>query len=146
MMDGYPVVTICGSSKFKDIMEQLYRQLSWAGFIVFGLGGYGHSGDDIIFRDPEIKSRLDCIHLVKIAHSDAIVVVNSGLYMGESTTNEVVFATSRGVDVYRLFTEEMPSPPKDNPDYLQDFVKRLVKEVVKARYAKQRAGRPSITL
>lgn len=146
MMGEFPVVTICGSSRFKDIMEPLYRQLSWAGFIVFSLGGYAHSGDGIILRDPEIKDRLDRMHLVKIANSDAVVVVNPGLYMGESTTNEVVFATSHGVDVYRLFTEEMPSPPKDNPDYLQDFVKRLVKDVVKARCAKARCATANIRL
>lgn len=53
------VITLCGSSKFKDLFNLLNKNLSLMGYVVFSLGVYGHSGDKIT---EEQKIILDKVH------------------------------------------------------------------------------------
>lgn len=96
----FPIITLCGSSKFKAELEEAYRGLGWAGAIVFNLVGYMHSGDDRISTEPGLKARLDRIHMEKIRMSDAIYVVNKDGYLGKSTKREIDYAVSLGKWVY----------------------------------------------
>ena len=41
----YPVITLCGSTKFKDEFMKVQKQLTLKGHIVLTLGLFGHSGD-----------------------------------------------------------------------------------------------------
>lgn len=87
-----PVITLCGSSKFKKEFEAVSLDLSLMGFIVISLGLFGHADHPEIMIDHEIKSMLDCNHKQKIRMSDAIFVINPGNYIGESTRSEIVYA------------------------------------------------------
>jgi len=90
-------LTLCGSTRFRDEYELWNKRLTLAGFLVYSVSGFGHSGD--VFTDEE-KSRLDQIHLAKIDHSHAIVVINPGDYIGASTQREINHARATGKDVY----------------------------------------------
>ena len=44
MIDKYPVITLCGSTRFKEQFLEAQKRLTLAGNIVISVGGYiGHS-------------------------------------------------------------------------------------------------------
>ncbi len=102
-LDGHRplVVTICGSTRFRQEMADTNRRLTLAGHIVLAPGVFQHDGDEI--TDAQ-KAALDDLHFAKIRMSDGIYVVNPGGYIGESTNKEIRYATEAGKKV--LFLEE----------------------------------------
>ena len=97
----YPVITICASSRFGANIDAFYRELSWAGALVFSLCGYMHGDDTRIATEPGLKEMLDNMHRAKIRRSDSVAVLNIGDYIGESTQKEINYAEALGVPVYR---------------------------------------------
>lgn len=83
------VITLCGSTKFKDQFLEVQKQLALEGHIVLSVGLFGHSGDNEAWDN---KKMLDALHKRKIAMSDEIFVINVGGYIGESTAMEIAFA------------------------------------------------------
>jgi hypothetical protein len=51
MVGKYKVITLCGSTKFKDEFVEAQKRLSLAGNIVISVGLFGHSGDDEVWND-----------------------------------------------------------------------------------------------
>lgn len=92
-------ITLCGSTRFRDEYELWNKRLTLAGFLVYSVSGFGHSGDDF---SAEEKERLDFVHLAKIDASNAIVVINPGGYVGASTAREIAHASRTGKRVYFL--------------------------------------------
>lgn len=45
MVGNYPVVTLCGSTRFKDEFMEAQKRLTLDGNIVISVGLFGHSGD-----------------------------------------------------------------------------------------------------
>jgi dienelactone hydrolase len=95
------VITLCGSSKFKDQFEIASKKLTLEGWLVFTLGLYGHLEDNFDMSGST-KEMLDRNHLHKIDLSDAIYVINVGGYIGESTRNEINYALSTNKEIYFL--------------------------------------------
>ena len=50
MIGGYKVITLCGSSRFKDAFIQVQKRLTLEGNIVLSLGLFGHSGDTEVWK------------------------------------------------------------------------------------------------
>lgn len=104
----YPVVTLCGSTRFKKEFEEVQKKLTLQGYIVISVGLFGHSGDPEVWEDQaegtltETKKMLDEIHKCKIDMSDEIFVINPGGYIGESTRSEIEYARSYGKKVRSL--------------------------------------------
>lgn len=92
-------ITLCGSTRFKADYELWNRRLSMAGFLVYSVSCFGHSGDPL---SEEEKTMLDRVHLAKIDASHAIVVINPGGYIGESTRREISHAEKTKKAVYYL--------------------------------------------
>ena len=91
MVGKYKVITLCGSTKFKDefLIEQ--KRLTLAGNIVMSVGLLGHSGDDEVWTE-NIKKMLDDMHKRKIDMADEIFVINKNGYIGSSTKSEIEYA------------------------------------------------------
>lgn len=87
----YPVVTLCGSTKFKEKFEEVQKELTLRGMIVISVGLFGHSGDYEALEN-DIKLMLDDMHKAKIDMADSIFVVNPGGYIGKSTWSEICYA------------------------------------------------------
>ena len=72
MKNGYPVVTLCGSTRFKDEFMQAQKELTLKGMIVISVGLFGHSGDEEVWDGmdegaiSETKFMLDDMHKSKI--------------------------------------------------------------------------------
>ncbi len=106
MINGFKVITLCGSTRFKDAFLEAQKRLTLEGNIVISVGLFGHSGDDEVWNEG-VKEMLDCQHLAKIDLADEIFVINVGGYIGESTKREIAYAKSKGKNV----------------SYLEDFLK-----------------------
>ena len=108
MVGEYPVITLCGSTRFKDEFMQLQKELTLGKFIVISVGLFGHSGDDEVWENmdegtiTETKKMLDDMHKRKIDMSDAIFVVNVDGYIGESTKSEIEYAKEHGKEIFYL--------------------------------------------
>lgn len=84
------VITLCGSTRFKEEFDRLDKELTLKGFIVLKPGVWAHSGDGI--QSALTKRMLDELHKRKIDISDQIIVINKGGYIGESTRSEIDYA------------------------------------------------------
>lgn len=101
MQGRYKVVTLCGSTRFKDDFYRVQKELTLEGNIVISVGLFGHSGDDEVWT-AGTKEMLDDMHFSKIDMSDEIFVVNPGGYVGESTSREIAYALRCGKEVKSL--------------------------------------------
>ena len=111
MVGKYKVITLCGSTRFKDEFMKAQKDLTLQGNIVISVGLFGHSGDNEVWENMDegtltkTKEMLDDIHKRKIDMSDEIFVINVGGYIGDSTRSEIEYAKEHGKVVKYL--EEM---------------------------------------
>lgn len=91
MIQNYKIVTLCGSTRFKEQFLEIQKRLTLEGCIVISVGLFGHAGDDDVWK-PGVKEMLDDMHLRKIDLADEIFVINVGGYIGESTKREIAYA------------------------------------------------------
>jgi len=101
MVGKYKVITLCGSTRFKDAFMEAQKRLTLEGNIVISVGLFGHSGDDEVWA-PGTKEMLDDMHKRKIDMADEIYVINVGGYIGESTRSEIEYAKKNGRGVRYL--------------------------------------------
>lgn len=101
MVGKYPVITLCGSTCFKDAFLEVQKRLTLEGNIVISVGLFGHSGDDEVWMEGT-KEMLDDMHKRKIDMADAIYVINVGGYIGESTQSEIEYAQRNGKTIEYL--------------------------------------------
>ena len=99
MIGSYQVITLCGSTRFKDDFERINKELTLAGNIVISVGCFGHMGDSFT---EEQKVMLDDIHKRKIDMADAIFVINKDGYIGSSTKSEIEYAKAHAKVIYYL--------------------------------------------
>lgn len=95
MVGKYKVITLCGSTKFKDEFLREQKRLTLEGNIVISVGLFGHSGDNEVWSE-NTKEMLDDMHKRKIDMSDEIFVINKNGYIGSSTKSEIEYATKTG--------------------------------------------------
>ena len=108
MVQNYKVVTLCGSTRFKDEFMKVQKELTLKGYIVISVGLFGHSGDDEVWDGMDegtlskTKEMLDDMHKRKIDMADEIFVINVGGYIGDSTRSEIEYAIKNGKKVNYL--------------------------------------------
>ena len=95
MVGKYPIITLCGSTRFKEQFLEAQKRLTLEGNIVISVGLFGHSGDNEVWSDGT-KEMLDDMHKRKIDMADSIYVINVGGYIGESTRSEIEYAKKNG--------------------------------------------------
>ena len=123
MVGGYRVITLCGSTRFKDAFMEAQKRLTLDGNIVISVGLFGHSGDNEVWEEMDedtltkTKLMLDDMHKRKIDMSDEIYVINVGGYIGDSTRSEIEYAKRTGKDIQYL---EEPASEDELPDNVID--------------------------
>lgn len=105
------IITICGSTRFKDQILDTARDLTLMGHIVLAPCVFHHAEDTELTTEEKI--RLDNLHKEKINMSDAIFVVNVDGYIGESTYGEIDWATRMKKQVFFLVEPEKPEEEKN---------------------------------
>lgn len=110
MVGKYKVITLCGSTRFKEEFMAAQKRLTLEGNIVISVGLFGHSGDNEVWENMDegtltvTKAMLDDMHKRKIDMADEIYVINVGGYIGDSTRSEIEYAVSTGKTVRYLET------------------------------------------
>lgn len=108
MSRKFPVITLCGSTRFKDEFERVQKDLTLKGNIVISVGLFGHSGDDEVWEGmsedtlTETKRMLDEMHKRKIDLAQSIFVINPEGYIGDSTWSEICYARMSGKEIQSL--------------------------------------------
>lgn len=108
MVGKYKVITLCGSTRFKDAFMEAQKLLTLEGNIVISVGLFGHSGDNEVWENMDegtltkTKEMLDDMHKRKIDMADAIYVINVGGYIGDSTRSEIAYAKRMGKEIRYL--------------------------------------------
>jgi hypothetical protein len=120
----YPVITLCGSTKFRTEFEEVQKKLTLQGNIVISVGLFGHSGDNEVWENMDEGTRtrtklmLDDMHKEKIKMADSIFVVNPEGYIGESTWSEICYA--------RMIKKRIDSLVSISRDEIEDNVKKHI--------------------
>lgn len=133
MIENFKIITLCGSTKFKDQFISEQKRLTLEGNIVISVGLFGHSGDVEVFTN-NTKEMLDNMHKRKIDLADEIFVINVGGYIGESTKSEIKYAINKNKVVKYLenldkdlenaiesLSEYYKNPNIDDDKYLNDI-------------------------
>jgi hypothetical protein len=108
MIGQYKVITLCGSTRFKNEFIEVQKRLTLEGNIVISVGLFGHSGDNEVWENMDegtltrTKEMLDDMHKRKIDMADEIFVINVGGYIGSSTQSEIEYAKANGKPVRYL--------------------------------------------
>ena len=108
MVGKYKVITLCGSTRFKDAFIEAQKRLTLEGNIVISVGLFGHSGDTEVWEGmsedtlTRTKEMLDDMHKRKIDMADEIFVINVDGYIGSSTRSEIEYAKAHGKTVCYL--------------------------------------------
>ena len=108
MVGKYKVITLCGSTRFKDEFMEAQKRLTLEENIVISVGLFGHSGDDEVWENMDegtltkTKEMLDDMHKRKIDMADEIFVINVDGYIGSSTRSEIEYAKAAGKPVRYL--------------------------------------------
>lgn len=108
MIKNYKVITLCGSTRFKDEFMKAQKDLTLNGNIVISVGLFSHSGDDEVWENMDegtltkTKEMLEDMHKRKIDMADEIFVINVGGYIGDSTKSEIEYAIKTGKKVNYL--------------------------------------------
>ena len=95
------VITLCGSTRFKDTFMEVQKRLTLQGCIVISVGLFGHAGDEEVWTEGT-KEMLDDMHKRKIDMADEIFVINVDGYIGSSTRSEIEYARKTGKPVRYL--------------------------------------------
>ncbi len=91
------LVTLCGSTKFKNEFERMNMKLTLEGKIVLTVGFYEHH-EGVELTDEQLEL-LKNLHFEKIKMSDEIFVINPNGYIGESTKLEIEYAKELGKQI-----------------------------------------------
>lgn len=119
MQGKYRVITLCGSTRFKDAFMEAQKRLTLEGNIIISVGLFGHSGDNEVWEGmdedtlTQTKVMLDDMHKRKIDMADEIYVINVDGYIGDSTKSEIAYALKHGKPVRYLETDGIEKQAKD---------------------------------
>ena len=108
MQGKYKVITLCGSTRFRDEFIEAQKRLTLDGNIVISVGLFGHSGDNEVWENMDegtltkTKEMLDDMHKRKIDMADEVFVINVGGYIGSSTRSEIEYTEAAGKRVHYL--------------------------------------------
>ena len=83
MIGNYKVITLCGSTRFKDEFLQVQKELTLQGNIVISVGLFGHAGDFEVWENmnegtlTKTKEMLDDMHKRKIDSDNYLLKIIS---------------------------------------------------------------------
>lgn len=120
MIKNFKIITLCGSTKFKEDFLREQERLSLQGNIVISVDFFEHTDGFVVTED--LKKLFDEKHRAKIELSDEVFVINKGGYIGTSTKNEIAYAKSLGKPVKYM---EDPTKAKKPAEALDDVQAKL---------------------
>lgn len=99
------IITLCGSTKFKEAYQFMNAFLTMKGHLVFSVAMWSHADKDGWEPSPHQKLHLDRVHFSKILVSSEIIVLDVNNYIGTSTMAEIQWARLHGITVKYLLAD-----------------------------------------
>ncbi|WLD94754.1 hypothetical protein [Alkalihalobacillus sp. AL-G] len=106
------VITLCGSTRFKNEFRKVEEALTLVGNAVISLGFFDKSDNIPITKAQE--EMFAEIHFKKIDLADEIFVIDVNGYIGESTANEIKYAIQHGKAVRYYSKSKLALEEKNN--------------------------------
>lgn len=103
------VICLCGSTRFVQTWIDEYQRLSDEGNIVLTVARMPPR-PNLQHDEPELKARLDALHLRKIDLADEVFVLDVDGYIGSSTKREIEYAVANNKPVWYLSGTVSPVP------------------------------------
>ena len=135
-----PVVCLCGSTRFGEAFFVAGWEMTLRDIIVLSIGVCkhvspegGHGGEAL---GQDVADRLDELHKRKIDLADAVIVLNIGGYVGESTASEIEYAEAHDVPV--AYLESCQPPPEEWDDFAWDELAQGVRDAAQRTHARIR--------
>lgn len=103
-------MTICGSTKFKDLIQKAHKHYTLLGYIVLSPCIFEHSGDPM---DSDTKEVLKELHREYINKSDIVLIVSDKTwYIGDSTYSEILYSIDAGKEIW-LYNDHQAGEDKN---------------------------------
>ena len=102
-LENMNVITLCGSTKYKNDFLMVNKWLTLQGNVVISVAMFGHVDKEPLYSEE--KEVLDEIHKRKIDLANEIFVIDINNYIGSSTQSEIEYAKSNGKEVRYLSSE-----------------------------------------
>lgn len=96
----FTIVTMCGSTKFKEEYLSTIERLTYLGCLVLFCPIFHHA-DGIEIPEHEVRMLTD-IHKQRIKMCDDIFIINKDGYIGDSTKMEIEYAKGLGKNIHYL--------------------------------------------
>lgn len=125
------VITLIGSTRHKEDIQEIAKMLSKGGFSVFCSHVFSHSGD--IVSEKELKNLHD-VMFRNITISDVVIVVNHK-YIGDSTLEEMRISKEFGkslIGVYDFSHFRKVSFFRISEEHMKD-----IERIINLLYSKQ---------
>ena len=106
MVGKYRVITLCGSTRFKDAFLEAQKRLTLEGNIVLSVGFFAGDGEEETWPEGT-REMLGDLHRRKIDMADEIFVIDVGGYIGSAARSEIAYAAAAGKTVRYL------EPPRE---------------------------------
>ena len=110
-MDKPKVITLCGSSRFVDVMAvtgwflERDEKAVTMGLHLLPIWYTRGKIPDHLAEHEGVAEEMDELHLRKINLSDEVYVINRNDYIGKSTAKEIEHATSKNIPI-RFYTKD----------------------------------------
>lgn len=128
----YKVVTLCGSTRFKEEFDKIAEKLTLQGIIVLAPGEYSKYCKKDNELTEDIIEMLKDLHKEKIRMADEVLIINKDGYIGESTKEEIHYALSIGKPVFYIENSEEETCLNKLKFVLETQNKKLSDEAVDA--------------
>lgn len=96
------VVCLCGSTRFKEVFEEMAAQETINGNVVLMPNVWLTAEEKEKVETGGLKDQLDELHKRKIDIADEILIINVGGYVGKSTQSEIDYAMKMGKPIRSL--------------------------------------------
>ena len=120
-LENMNVITLCGSTKYKDEFLMVNKWLTLLGNVVISVAMFGHVDKEPLSVDEKLV--LDEIHKKKINIANEIFVIDVDGYIGASTQGEIEYAKSKEKNVRYLSNES-----KEFEKWKKEFYNRQILE------------------
>ncbi|MBM7632791.1 hypothetical protein [Geomicrobium sediminis] len=106
------VITLCGSTKFKEQFDHANAMLTLQGHAVISVGFFEqYEGFDI--SDDQARM-FEEIHMRKIDLADEVMIIDPAGYIGDSTSKEITYAKQSGKKVTYYSQMKLVDPNEAN--------------------------------
>ena len=105
MNKEYPVITLCGSSRFKEQFIEVANKLTLQDYIVLTPSFVLKKSSNLhnLIVSSKQKETLASMHYQRIDMADEILVINTNGYIGDSTKAEIEYAKKNNKKINYLF-------------------------------------------